>query len=111
MWNEWIRKSDWEHVVYMVYGYEHWPKTNYKEIFDFVDRWAKKDNRARYFKSRTSSVNLVWDDGQEEFIALKIWYHIIIDESWRVRIFNQPTFEKLYAEYIPENVEYVFFNW
>lgn len=111
MWNEWIRKSDWEHVVYMVYDWKDSTETNYKEVFDFIDRWAKKDCRARYFRNHFSSVSLVWDDAIKDFIALKIWYHIIIDEGWYIRIFNQPTFERLYEKFVPENIEYVFFNW
>lgn len=106
MWYEWVRKKDWESVVYMVYNRENW-----EEIFDFIDRRAKKNCRTRYFRNRFSSVSLVWDDAMEDFIALKIWYHIIIDTSWHVRIFNQPTFEKLYEKFVPENIEYVFFNW
>lgn len=111
MRNEWTSKSSWEQVVYMVYDWKNWTETNYKEIFDFIDRWSKKDYIKRYYRNNISSINLVWDDMTQYFVPLKIWYHIIIDTRWRVRVFGQPIFEKFYEKYVPENVEYVFFNW
>lgn len=111
MWYEWVRKKDWEHIVYMVYDWNNSTETNWKEIFDFIDRWVKKDFGNHYFRNGIASINLVWDDTLQEFIPLKIWYHIIIDTSWHVRIFNQQTFERFYEKFVPENIEYVFFNW
>lgn len=111
MRNEWVRKSDWEFVVYMVYDWKNWTENNHKEIFDFIDRWAKKDLIRHYYMNSVASINLVWDYAMQNFVTLKIWYHIIIDTSWRIRVFNQTTFEKLYEKRIPENIDYVFFNW
>lgn len=50
----------------MVYDY-----SNREEIFDFIDRWGKK-NDLKYFRNNTLSTNFVWDDGTRDYIALKI---------------------------------------